>query len=100
MKDKKRLLYIFLSMLLFVPIGLLTDAPAWGEWDSGYYQKILGFVPKGIKSAKSINAFMSDYSIKGLSDIAGYYISAVVGATLIFGIFFIIAKVNKNEKSH
>jgi hypothetical protein len=100
MKDKKRLFYIFLLMLAVVPLGLLTGAPAWGEWDNEYYQKMLGFIPEGIKNAKSINAFMSDYSVKGLSDIAGYYISAIVGAILVFGVFYIITKVKKDAKSH
>lgn len=100
MKDKKGLFYIFLLMVSLVPLGLLTDASAWGEWDNAYYQKILGFIPEGIKNAKSINAFISDYSVKGLSDIAGYYISAIVGAVLIFGIFYIITKVKKDAKSH
>ena len=98
MKDKKGLFYIFLLMFLLLPLGLLTDAPAWGEWDNEYYQKILGFIPEGIKNAKPIHTFMSDYGIEGLNSIVGYYISAIVGAVIIYAIFYILAKVKKDAK--
>jgi len=98
MKIDKKIIYIFLLLLLLVPLGLISDASAWGEWDNGYYQKVLGFIPEGIKNAKGINALMPDYSIKGLGSVSGYYLSAIVGAVLIFGIFFVIVKVKKDAK--
>ena len=98
MKLDKKVLYILFAMVLLVPLGLITESPAWGEWDNAYYEKVLGFIPKGIENAKGIKAFMADYSIKGFGDVTGYYISAVVGAILVFGIFYIIAKVKDSAK--
>lgn len=98
--NKKRVFYIFALMLILVPLGLLTEAPAWGEWENEYYQKVLGFIPEGIKNAKSIHSLISDYSIEGVNDVVGYYISALVGVALIFGFFYLLSKVKSNAKSH
>jgi len=100
MKFNKKVLYILFSMILLVPLGLIGESPAWGEWDNAYYEKVLGFIPKGIENAEGVQSFMSDYSMKGLGSVAGYYLSAIVGTALVFGIFYLIAKVSKNAKYH
>lgn len=96
----KKAIYILISMLLLVPLGLLSESPAWGEWDNEYYEKAIGFIPQGIKNAQSIKAFIPDYSVNGVGNVTGYYISALIGILLIFGIFYFIAKVNNNAKHH
>ncbi len=100
MKLDKKILYILFAMVLLVPLGLITESPAWGEWDNAYYEKVLGFIPKGIENAKGIKTFMADYSVKGFGSVAGYYISAIVGAILVFGIFYIIVRVKNSAKHH
>ncbi len=90
---KKKIYLILFSILAIIPLGLLTDSPAWGEWDREYYQKILGFIPKGIEKAKEINTPFMDYSFGSLNDIASYYLSAIIGIALIFGFFYILSKV-------
>jgi len=94
---KKRVMLILGVFALLIPLGLLTDAPAWGEWDSGYYEKILGFIPKGIQNANSFNSPFSDYTVSGTNDIAGYYISAFLGIAILFGIYLILMKIFKNR---
>ncbi len=90
----KRKVFMILGVLLaLVPLGLLTESPAWGEWDNEYYQKVLGFVPQGIKNSFHFQTFMSDYSVKGVGDVAGYYISALTGLILIFAVYFILVKI-------
>ncbi len=96
---KRKAYYILCVLILFSPLGLISDADAWGEWGNEYYQKILGFIPEGIKNAKGINALMPDYSLGGTNDIVGYYLSAIVGIALLFGVYFILSKILKNEKS-
>ena len=96
---KRKAFYILGILILLSPLGLISDADAWGEWGNEYYQKILGFIPEGIKNAKGINALMPDYSLSGTNDVVGYYISAIVGIVLLFGIYFILSKTLKNEKS-
>lgn len=100
-KYVKKALIILAIMIALVPLGLLTDAPAWGEWDSDFYQKTLGFIPEGIAKAKEfIHPLLPDYSLPGTNSVVGYYISAVVGSVLIFGIFYLIGKtIAKNDSN-
>jgi cobalt/nickel transport protein len=92
---KKKALIILGVLLALVPLGLLTDNPAWGEWDLEYYKEKLGFIPKGMESASTIHPIIPDYEVPGLGSISGYYISAVVGVILVFAIYFILAKTLK-----
>ena len=95
----RRKVFLILGVLLaLVPLGLLTESPAWGEWDNDYYRKVLGFVPEGIKNSFHHQAFMSDYSLKGVNDVAGYYLSALVGLILIYVLYFILMKIFKAKK--
>jgi hypothetical protein len=96
---KKKILIILGILIALVPLGLLTDNPAWGEWDLEYYKQKLGFIPKGMESANSIKPIIPDYEIPGLGNISGYYLSAIVGVLLIFLIYFILAKLLKNDKN-
>jgi len=92
---KRKALIILGVLLALVPLGLLTDNPAWGEWDLEYYKEKLGFIPKGMESAHSIKPLIPDYEIPGLGSISGYYISAIVGVIIIFGIYFLLSKIIK-----
>jgi len=99
----KKKLYILLGVLIaLVPLGLLTDAPAWGEWESDYFQKVLGFVPQGIEKIENsvhLKYILPDYSLPGANDIVGYYISAIVGALLIFVVYYFIYLMVKRKKA-
>ena len=93
-KSTKIALIILGIMILSVPLGLLTDAPAWGEWDNEYYKKVLGFVPEGMEKFNSfIKPILPDYSIPGHNEVIGYYASAIIGAIIIFLVWFIIGKI-------
>jgi len=93
-KSTKIALSILGIMILLVPLGLLTDAPAWGEWDNEYYKKVLGFVPEGMeKFNSSVKPLLPDYSLPGHSDVLGYYFSAIAGVGIIFLTYFIIGKI-------
>jgi hypothetical protein len=99
MKDKKRIFYLLSALLALVPLGLISDAPAWGEWESEHYRQVLGYVPEGIKQGKFLPSLIPDYSVEGVSGIVAYYISAITGVALIFGFFYILMKVKKRAKS-
>jgi hypothetical protein len=90
---KKRVLIILGVLVALVPLGLITDNPAWGEWDLEYYKEKLGFIPKGMESVVSIQPIIPDYEIPGVGSVSGYYISAIVGVVLIFVFYFIFAKI-------
>jgi uncharacterized membrane protein len=91
----KRRLWILLGvMAAFVPLGLISDAPAWGEWGREYYQKILGFIPHGIASAPE-RGVLPDYAAPGLGNIPGYYLSAVVGIAAVVAVYYLLYRMVK-----
>jgi cobalt/nickel transport protein len=99
----KKKLFIMLGVLIaLVPLGLLTDAPAWGEWDSSYFKEVLGFMPQGIEKVENtihLKYLLPDYSLPGTNDVVGYYISAIVGAVLIFALYYLIYVMVKRKKA-
>lgn len=88
----KKIFYPLFILFLLVPLGLLSENPAWAEWDNEYYQEVLGYIPEGIKNGFKIEGFMPDYTFSGLNDIVSYYLSAIVGIVLIFGFFYLLGK--------
>jgi len=91
-KHIKTALIILGIMILLVPLGLLTDAPAWGEWDNDYYKKVLGYIPEGLKNTLNLPHLLPDYSMPGANNVVGYYVSAILGSVLIFGVIYLIGK--------
>ena len=99
-KKMKVALTVLVIMIISVPIGLLTSAPAFGEWDPDYYLKKLGFIPKGMQHFPQLqHPLLPDYSLPGANDVLGYYISAIVGVILVFIIWFIIGKIIAKKHS-
>ncbi len=97
---KKRLLITLFILFIFIPLGLLTNSPAWGEWDSEYYQKILGFIPQGIAKTSVTNTLLDKYGMSGVGDIMGYYISAFIGIALLFIVYLLFMKIfTRREKN-
>mgnify|MGYP000650293826 CR=1 FL=1 len=93
---------VVLAML--TPLGSLAEGTAWGEWGKEEILNMLGYIPKGMNKSTSINAIMSDYSIKNLSEIMGYLLSGIIGIILVFSFFILLKYIklaiqNKNKGS-
>jgi len=89
----KKRLYIILSILfVFLPLGLISEYSAWGEWEPETYKKLLGFIPEGIQNAHSFS-IIPDY---GEGNVIMYYLSAIIGAGIIYSILYFMVKI-KNE---
>jgi len=72
-------------MALLTPLGLLAEGTAWGEWGAEDLAETLGFVPQGIDQASTWwQAFLPDYTVKGLGEKTGYVVSALVGSALVY----------------
>ncbi len=98
---KKKIYILLLVLTLLVPLGLLTDADAWGEWDVDYFKTHLGFIPQGAVKLQNMLNFkhlLPDYSIPGSNEVIGYYISAIVGIILIGAIYYLIYLFIKRKK--
>lgn len=103
-KQKTKAIYgLIAALICLTPLGLLATGTAWGEWGADEINgvvsggKTLGFVPKGMAEGFSFEAFMPDYAVSGLPDIAGYILSAAAGVAILIIIFKIISSLKKDK---
>lgn len=104
-KGTKPIYAFIIALICLTPVGLLASGTAWGEWGTDEIGsvvtkgKTLGYVPKGMLNGFKFTAFMRDYSIRGISDIIGYILSAVAGVAILLILFRIITSIKKGNKS-
>ena len=67
----------------------MTEYSAWGEWDMEKYREMIGYIPDGIKNAKTITPVIPDY---GEGSVLLYYLSGVVGVVLLYGILYLLSR--------
>jgi len=78
-------------MVAATPIGLIASGTAWGEWDSEHINRVLGYVPSGMKDGINFNSIMPDYRMPWISsESLGYVLSAFLGLLLILVVFRLI----------
>ncbi|MDR3557653.1 MAG: cobalt transporter CbiM [Syntrophobacteraceae bacterium] len=84
------------AMAILSPLGLLAGGDAWGEWGAADLQKLVGFIPAGLKRMTGTWSFapFRDYSLPGFDSFGSsalvYIFCAVIGAGIIclFTYFF------------
>jgi hypothetical protein len=90
-------------LVILTPLGLIIPAlfgagGAWGEWGLEEIEKIIGYVPEGMKRhAERWKSPMPDYAVPGqgrglAGESAGYIITAVIGVILTAGAGYLLAK--------
>ena len=104
--------WVALGLLVVLsPLGLILPArfkagSAWGEWGADEMEKLVGYVPQGLKRlSETWNAPMPDYALKGWEEKGlahqsfAYILSAVVGIGLIVLFMWLLGKLltKKNE---
>lgn len=92
MSSIKKIYIALFALILLTPLGLITENPAWGEWDEEELKAMIGFVPTGIKEGGWYSAPFADYGFVGFGAVGGYILSAVVGTVLVAGVFFTLRK--------
>lgn len=97
MSQKGKYLLVFIvGVIALTPLGLIAEGPAWGEWSMEEIQAMMGYVPQSIEQTKPlIGALIPDYEISGVSALVSTWISAVVGAGLLFAV---MAGIKKSAK--
>jgi hypothetical protein len=107
--EKKLWLGLFI-MALLSPLGIILPEKfaaedAWGEWSLDALEKLLGYVPEGLKRTADIwVAPIPDYTFGGdgallPAKILSYIVSGVIGIILVSVVMIIISKyLFKNEK--
>lgn len=107
---QKKLLIGLIIMALLSPLGIIFQKKinaedAWGEWGLDKIEKMLGYVPEGLrKYADFWKAPVPDYNFGGenagiSTQIISYIISGIIGISLAGGAVYLILKLlGKHEK--
>lgn len=102
---KKALYGLIACLIVFCPLGLLTEAAAWGEWGPDEIAAVvengvaLGYVPSGIEHGFTWSTPLADYSFPGMPDVTGYIVSAVIGVAVLTIIFKMLGTYMKGSKT-
>ncbi len=109
-KMQKKLWAGLFIMALLSPLGILLPAMfrsggAWGEWSAETLEKLVGYVPEGLKKYGEIwKAPVPDYSVGGgessmTVQIISYAASGILGILLVAAVIYLIARgVRRHEK--
>jgi tetrahydromethanopterin S-methyltransferase subunit C len=107
--EKKLWLGIF-ALAVLSPLGIILPEKfgaegAWGEWGADALEKLLGYVPGGLKKTADIwDAPIRNYSFGGegavlSTRIVSYIVSAFIGIVLAYIIVLVISRLLfKHEK--
>ncbi|MCQ2575893.1 MAG: cobalt transporter CbiM [Treponema sp.] len=107
--DKKELLPvgILLAVLVaVVPLGLLAEGTAWGEWGAEEIAAVesngvaLGYTPSGLENGWSLEALIPDYSMNGVPEVMAYILSAIIGIAILVILFRLLSSLKKTPKQN
>ncbi len=104
-------MWIAIAVLaLLSPIGILLPdrlkaGSAWGEWGIDEIEKMLGYVPQGMKKvAETWRAPLPDYDLKGWDQMGmgmqsvGYIFSAIIGIVLVVAVVMFLGKMTVKDE--
>ncbi|MBA4390742.1 MAG: cobalamin biosynthesis protein [Syntrophus sp. (in: bacteria)] len=109
-KSQKRLWIGLIILAFFSPLGIILPdrfgaKGAWGEWSTETLQKVLGYVPEGLRKYSDVwKAPLADYSFGGqgatyAQQIIYYMLSGLLGILLVGLMIYAISKLLvKHEK--
>lgn len=106
----KKLWIGLVIMALISPLGIIlpelfNSGDAWGEWGTDTLEKLLGYVPDGLKKYAGFwKAPVPDYNLGGEESsmavkVISYMASGLIGILAVFFVIYLISKaVMKNGK--
>lgn len=109
-KFQKKLWIGILILALLTPLGIYLPEKfkaggAWGEWGPEELEKLLGYVPEGLKKMADLwKAPVPDYNFGGenatfSTQIISYIISGIIGIAAVAIVIFLVTKfLVKHEK--
>ena len=110
MKSQKKLWIGLFILALLTPLGVILPAKfkaggAWGEWGPEELEKLIGYVPEGLKKLADLwKAPVPDYNFGGegtsmIIQVISYVASGILGILAVAGLIYVISKlIIKNEK--
>lgn len=91
-------IYLLLgALIVLVPLGLIAQGTAWGEWGSEEIASQIGYTPSGMANGFNFNSLLPDYSLNGLPDVLAYYLSAIIGVGILIIMFRLISNSKKTS---
>lgn len=98
-RNGKYLLVFIFVVIALSPLGLIAEGPAWGEWSVEEIRAMIGYVPQSIENTKPlIEAVIPDYEIGGMNPLVSTWVSALIGAGLVFAVMIGIKKSVKRAR--
>ncbi|RJQ45887.1 MAG: cobalamin biosynthesis protein [Nitrospiraceae bacterium] len=109
-KSQRKLWIGLLIMALLTPLGIILPekfkaGDAWGEWGAETLEKLLGYVPEGLKRLTELwKAPVTDYNFGGEESsmtvqIISYIASGLLGVLIIGLVIYLISRfMAKNGK--
>ena len=104
--EKKGLLPVGIllgTLVALVPLGLLAEGTAWGEWGAEEIAAVetngvaLGYTPAGLENGWALESLIPDYSLGGVPDVAAYILSAVIGIAILVIVFRLLSNLKKTK---
>ena len=104
MSKNQRLWWGLILLVLLSPLGLILpevfrSGPAWGEWSLEEIEKMIGFIPEGLKQWTGLwPAPLPDYNLgawekRGLFHSSlGYILSGLLGVGAVVGVTLLLGK--------
>jgi cobalt/nickel transport protein len=103
-KSQKKLWLGLFILALLTPLGILLPEKfgaggAWGEWGPGELEKLIGYMPEGLKRLADLwKAPFPDYSFGGggastIVHIVSYVASGILGILAIGLVTYLIARI-------
>jgi hypothetical protein len=98
------------ALAILSPAGLILPdtfkaGSAWGEWGPDEMEKMVGYVPQGMKKLAELwSAPLPDYAFKGWDEAGlgmqslAYIFSAVVGMAIVVGITLLLGRLLIKER--
>lgn len=94
-KSLRPVIILIAALVICVPLGLLAEGDAFGEWSVEDLSATIGYTPLGMGNSWEWSAFFPDYTIAPLPEWVAYIVSAVIGVALLIIIFRLLALVMK-----
>ena len=85
---------------VLIPLGLLAEGTAFGEWSADELAEMMNNVPAGIENGFSFEALFSDYTIPGTNIAVGYILSAITALLIFYILGKMIRTMNGAKVSH
>ncbi len=109
-KSQKKLWLGLLILALLAPLGVILPEKfkaggAWGEWGPEEHEKLIGYMPEGLKRLANLwKAPVPDYNFGGEGasmtvQVISYIASGIIGILAVGLVIYVISRlISKNEK--